>query len=92
MKSVLRETVWVLLSPSSFCLQHDPPVNQETCCWGKEYQPLIGKLADQEEGKLVSKKPSPPVRIQVPFIRKRGGGARVRLVLASFLVQESFVL
>ena len=48
----------MLLSPSSFCLPHNRPINQEMSLLEQGITTLIRKVAEQEDGRLASQKSS----------------------------------
>ena len=80
----------MLLSPNSFCLPHNRPINLEKSCWDKGLNNFIQKASRLRRWQTnVLENHLTPVRIQASFILKRG---EAWLVVADFLVQESFVL
>lgn len=73
----------VLLSPSSFCLPHNRPINQETSLLEQGITILIGKVADQEDGRLVSQKTTFPQSKFGLLLYIRGGGEGLTVALTS---------
>ncbi|XP_072806676.1 uncharacterized protein [Vicugna pacos] len=83
---LLRLVVIMLPRPNSSCSPHDRQVNWETRCSGRN-DDFIGKAGRPRRwGTSVLENHLPQVRTQAPFVLK------VWLVVANFLVSESFVL
>ena len=75
----------MLLSPSLFCLPHNRPINQEMSLLEQGITTLIRKVADQEDGRLMSQKIIFPQSEFGVLLYRREGGEGPTVALTSGL-------